>query len=245
MSKNNNLINKITLTNKVSEPVEEAIRSLRTNIQFCNTDRVVKTICVTSCIPNEGKSTTTINLAISMAEAGKKVLHIDADMRKPRLYKEITSKHNVGLSNFLSGMVELKDAISETNYDNLHLILCGPNPPNPAELLDTERFRLMLTALKDEYDYIVIDTPPLGSMIDAAIVASQTDGTILLIEYNTVDYKKAKMVKEQLEKANARILGVIVNKIPRREYKQNYYYDYDYYYKKNARKGEELQNNAM
>ena len=158
-----NLINKITLTNKVSEPVEEAIRSLRTNIQFCNTDRVVKTICVTSCIPNEGKSTTTINLAISMAEAGKKVLHIDADMRKPRLHKEITSKHNVGLSNFLSGMVELKDAISETNYDNLHLILCGPTPPNPAELLDTERFRLMLTALKDEY-IILLLIPTAGAL---------------------------------------------------------------------------------
>jgi len=165
---------KVNLTNRVSEPVAEAIRSLRTNIQFCNTDKIVKTICVTSCVPNEGKSTTTINLAISMAEAGRKVLHIDADMRKPKLYKDVAAKHNVGLSNYLSGMVDLKDAISETNYENLHVILCGPKPPNPAELLDTERFRLMLTALKDEYDYIIIDTPPLGSMIDAAIVAAHT-----------------------------------------------------------------------
>lgn len=236
---------KVNLTSKVSEPVAEAIRSLRTNIQFCNTDKIVKTICVTSCVPNEGKSTTTINLAISMAEAGRKVLHIDADMRKPKLYKDVAAKHNVGLSNYLSGMVDLKDAISETNYENLHVILCGPKPPNPAELLDTERFRLMLTALKDEYDYIIIDTPPLGSMIDAAIVAAHTDGTIMLIEYNTVDYKKAQMVKEQLEKANARILGVIVNKIPRREYKQYYYHDYDYYYRKNARKTGEVQSTAM
>lgn len=236
---------KVNLTSKVSEPVAEAIRSLRTNIQFCNTDKIVKTICVTSCVPNEGKSTTTINLAISMAEAGRKVLHIDADMRKPKLYKDVAAKHNVGLSNYLSGMVDLKDAINETNYENLHVILCGPKPPNPAELLDTERFRLMLTALKDEYDYIIIDTPPLGSMIDAAIVAAHTDGTIMLIEYNTVDYKKAQMVKEQLEKANARILGVIVNKIPRREYKQYYYHDYDYYYRKNARKTGEVQSTAM
>jgi len=236
---------KVNLTSKVSEPVAEAIRSLRTNIQFCNTDKIVKTICVTSCVPNEGKSTTTINLAISMAEAGRKVLHIDADMRKPKLYKDVAAKHNVGLSNYLSGMVDLKDAINETNYENLHVILCGPKPPNPAELLDTERFRLMLTALKDEYDYIIIDTPPLGSMIDAAIVAAHTDGTIMLVEYNTVDYKKAQMVKEQLEKANARILGVIVNKIPRREYKQYYYHDYDYYYRKNARKTGEVQSTAM
>ncbi len=235
---------KVILTNKVSEPVEEAIRSLRTNIQFCNTDKVVKTICLTSCVPNEGKSSTSISLAVSMAEDGKRVVHIDADMRKPKLYKDIMSKYNVGLSNYLSGMAELEEAISETNINNLHVILCGPKPPNPAELLGTERFKLMLTALKEKYDYVIIDTPPLGSMIDAAIVASLTDGAVMLIEYNTVDYKKAAMVKEQLEKANARILGVVMNKIPRREYKQYYYYDYDYYYKKNSKKRRQAENTA-
>jgi protein-tyrosine kinase len=223
---------KVMITSRLSEPVEEAIRTLRTNIQFCNTDKAVKTICLTSCIPNEGKSSTSLNLAVSMAGDGKKVLHIDADMRKPRLYKDILSRYNVGLSNYLSGMAELGDAISETNIDNLHVMVCGPKPPNPAELLGTERFRQMLEILKEKYDYVIVDTPPLGSMIDAAIVASLTDGTILLIEYNTVDYKKAAMVKEQLEKANARILGVVINKIPRREFKSYYYYDYDYYKKK-------------
>jgi len=226
---------KVMIKSKLSDAVEEAIRTLRTNIQFCNTDKAVKTICLTSCIPNEGKSSTSINLAVSMARDGKKVLHIDADMRKPRTYKDVTSKLNVGLSNYLSGMVELEEAISSTNIENLNVMVCGPKPPNPAELLGTERFRQMLADLKDRYDYVIVDTPPLGSMIDAAIIASLTDGTILLIEYNTVDYKKASMVKEQLEKANARILGVVINKIPRREFK-SYYYDYDYYYGKKSKR---------
>jgi capsular exopolysaccharide synthesis family protein len=236
---------KVMITNKLSEPVEEAIRTLRTNIQFCNTDKAVKTICLTSYVPHEGKSSTSINLAVSMSGDGKKVLHIDADMRKPRMYKDITSRYNVGLSNYLSGMVELEDTISKTNIDNLHVMLCGPKPPNPAELLGTERFKQMLEALKEKYDYVIIDTPPLGSMIDAAIVASLADGTIMLIEYNTVDYKKAVVVKEQLEKANARILGVVINKIPRREYRQYFYYDYDYYYKKKSKRQQHTEGTAV
>ena len=236
---------KVMIKSKLSDAVEEAIRTLRTNIQFCNTDKAVKTICLTSCIPNEGKSSTSINLAVSMARDGKKVLHIDADMRKPRTYKDVTSKLNVGLSNYLSGMVELEEAISSTNIENLNVMMCGPKPPNPAELLGTERFRQMLADLKDRYDYVIVDTPPLGSMIDAAIIASLTDGTILLIEYNTVDYKKAVMVKEQIEKANARILGVVINKIPRREFKSYYYYDYDYYYGKKLKKRRKKEDTAV
>ncbi len=227
---------RLNLTFDVSEPVEEALRTLRTNIQFCNTDKIIKTICLTSCIPNEGKSLTAINLSMSMASAGKKVIHIDADMRKPRLYKEIAVKFNTGLSNYLSGMAELDEAITKTNIDNLQLILCGPKPPNPAELLGTTRFTELMEGLKDRYDYVIIDTPPLGSMIDAAIIAAVTDGTIMLIEYNTIDYNKALKVKEQLEKANARILGVVLNKIPKKEYKNYYYYDYNYRYRESSRK---------
>ena len=226
---------KVNLAINVSEPMEEALRTLRTNIQFCNTDKVLKTICLTSCIPNEGKSMTAINLAISMASAGKKVIHIDADMRKPKQYKEINAKFNSGLSNFLSGMAELDDVISETYIENFQLILCGLKPPNPAELLGTARFTELIKKLKEKYDYVLIDTPPLGSMIDAAIIAAEADGTIMLIEYNTIDYNKALKVKEQLEKANARILGVVLNKIPKKEYR-DYYYDYNYHYRENSKK---------
>ncbi len=223
---------KVNVSTKISEPVEEAIRTLRTNIQFCNTDKMIKTICLTSCVPNEGKSVTAYNLAISMATANKKVLHIDADMRKPRQYKDIKAKYNTGLSNYLSGMAECNEIITETNIDNLHLILCGPKPPNPAELIGTTRFKELLETMKEKYDYIIIDTPPLGSMIDAAIIAAGADGTILLIAYKTVDYKKEMKVKEQLEKANANILGVVINKIPKKE--NNDYYYYNDHYRKNA-----------
>lgn len=236
---------KVNLSNKVSEPVEEALRTLRTNIQFCNTDKVVKTICLTSSIPNEGKSMTALNLAISMASANKRVVHIDADMRKPRQYKDITTKFNLGLSNYLSGMAELDEIISETNIDNLELVLCGPKPPNPAELLGTSRFKELLESLKGKYDYVIIDTPPLGSMIDAAIIASETDGTILLIEYNTIEYNKVLKVKEQLEKANARIIGVVLNKIPKKEYKDYYYYDYNYHYRQHSKKRGDVKEKAL
>lgn len=228
--------NIINLTNNISEPVEEALRTLRTNIQFCSAEKQVKTICVTSCIPHEGKTMTSINISISIASANKKVVYIDADMRKPRQFKKIASKYNAGLANYLSGMAELDDIIRETSIDNLHMIVCGPKPPNPAELLGTARFLELLEKLKERYDYIVIDTPPLGSMIDAAIIAAAADGTIMIVKYNTIDYRKALKVKEQLEKANARIMGVVLNRIPKKEYKDYYYYDYDYHYRQSAKK---------
>lgn len=228
---------KIKLSIKISEPVEEAIRTLRTNIQFCNADKIIKTICLTSCIPNEGKSVITMNLAISMAGANKKVLHIDADMRKPRQYKDMKVKFNTGLSNYLSGMADYDDIISETNIENLQLILCGPKPPNPAELLGTVRFKELLDTMEKKYDYIIIDTPPLGSMIDAAIIASKTEGTILLIAHKAIDFKREMKVKEQLEKANANIIGVVLNKIPRKDYRDYYYYNYHYKRNSNKRRG--------
>ena len=236
---------KLNLTFDVSEPVEEALRTLRTNIQFCSTGKAIKTICLTSCISNEGKSMTAINLSMSIASTGKKVIHIDADMRKPRMYKEIKVKFNSGLSNYLSGMEELDDVITETNMDNFQRILCGPKPPNPAELLGTSRFAELTDRLKERYDYIIIDTPPLGSMIDAAIIAAVADGTIILIEYNAIDYNKALKVKEQLEKADARILGVVLNKIPKKEYKDYYNYSYNYHYKGSARKKRTIKDRAL
>jgi capsular exopolysaccharide synthesis family protein len=225
---------RVNLENQVSEAVEEALRTLRTNIQFCAAEKPIKTICLTSCIPNEGKSMTALNLAISMASANKTVMYIDADMRKPRQCKMIDASFNTGLSNYLSGMSEVEEIISETNINNLQLILSGPKPPNPAELIGTSRFTALLEKLKETYNYVIVDTPPLGSMIDAALVATVADGTIMLIEHNTIDYNKALKVKEQLEKANARILGVVLNKIPRKEFRDYYYYDYSYHYRQHS-----------
>ena len=158
---------------------KEAYKTLRTNVQFCGND--VKIISLTSCVPNEGKSMVSFNLAISMAETGKKVLFIDADLRKSVLigrYK--INKAIKGLTQYLSGVEQLDDVRYSTNVKNMDLILSGPVPPNPAELLNNEKFTELLETARKEYDYVIIDTPPIGQVIDPAIVAQQTDGVIFL-----------------------------------------------------------------
>ena len=200
--------------------LDEAYKNLRTNISFCGDD--VKVIAITSCTPNEGKSSVSFNLAISMAEAGKRVLFIDADLRKSVLlgrYK--VNKAVKGLSHFLSGQEKIEDVACMTNIENLHVVFSGPVPPNPAELLSNKKFKLLLAELRKVYDYVIIDTPPLGSVIDAAVIAEQCDGAVMVIQANTISYKFAQKIKQQLEKSNCKILGVVLNKV---DMKKNSYY---------------------
>ncbi len=205
---------------KLDYSSEEAYKSLRTNLQFCGKD--VKVISFTSCIPNEGKSSITINIARSMAETGKRILLIDADMRKSVLVgRHRISKGISGLSHFLSGYKELDDVLCMTNVPNLYMILAGPVPPNPSELLGSKSFRNLIRACKDKFDYIFIDNPPLGSVIDAAVTSQVSDGMCLVMSANEISYKFAQNVKEQMEKTNCRILGVILNKV---QLKKNGYY---------------------
>ena len=183
----------------------EAYNTLRTNVQFCGND--VKIISLTSCVPNEGKSMVSFNLAISMAETGKKVLFIDADLRKSVLigrYK--INKAIKGLTQYLSGVEQLDDVRYSTNVKNMDLILSGPVPPNPAELLNNEKFTKLLETARKEYDYVIIDTPPIGQVIDPAIVAQQTDGVIFLISQANISYKYAQKQIEQMRKSGCRIL---------------------------------------
>lgn len=198
----------------------EAYKSLRTNIEFSGEDN--KVLVFTSCTPNEGKSTVTLALAQSLAEAGKKVLFIDADLRKSVL----AGRHNVngqlkGLSHFLSGQTELGEVMYRVKDTNMVMIFAGVVPPNPAELLGGKRFESLLTSARKAYDYVIIDAPPLGSVIDAAIIAKQSDASVLVISANTVSHKFAKVVKEQLEKSGCPILGVVLNKV---DMGQNKYY---------------------
>ena len=198
----------------------EAYKSLRTNIEFSGQDK--KVIVFTSCTPNEGKSTVSLSLAASLAEGEKKVLFIDADLRKSVLI----GRHRVvgelnGLSHFLSGQVELKDVLTKTQEPNLSVILAGVVPPNPAELLGNKRFAALLNGARKSYDYVIIDAPPLGSVIDAAVIAKNCDASVLVIAANTISYKFARFVKEQLAKADCPILGVVLNKV---DMKQNKYY---------------------
>lgn len=216
--------------------VSEAFKSLRTNIEFCGSD--IKVISVTSATPNEGKSSVAFNLAISMAEAGKKVLFIDADLRKSVMVGRYKITHGLhGLSHFLAGKNEIEEVLCNTNIHNLYMILTGPVPPNPAELLGNTEFQRLLFSARAVYDYIIIDTPPLGSVIDSAIVSRYCDGAIMILESGTISRKFAARVLEQLEKAGCKILGVVLNKVKIRQkgyygrYYGKYYGKYygDYY----------------
>lgn len=210
---------------------KEAYKTLRTNIQFCGTE--IKVITITSCTPNEGKSSVSFNLAVSFGEAGKKVILIDADMRKSVLigrYK--VGEVECGLSHYLSGQRELSDVIYSAEYDNMDVIFAGDYSPNPSELLGHDRFVDMIRVLREVYDYVIIDTPPLGAVIDSAVVAGVSDGAILVVEVNTINYHFAQDVKEQLVRSGCKIMGVIMNKVPVNNggYYQKYYKKYYKYY---------------
>lgn len=198
---------------KLTYHSREAYKSLRTNVSFCGED--IKVVALTSCTPNEGKSSVSFQLAVSMTEDGKRVLFIDADIRKSIFVgrHKIKAKKTKGLTHYLSGQSTLEEIICKTNVEGLDVILTGPVAPNPSELLGGKNFKELLAAKKNEYDIIIIDTPPLGSVIDSAIVARECDGVILVIAAEEVSYKFATKVKEQLETANGHILGVVLNKV--------------------------------
>ena len=190
----------------------EAYKTLRTNISFSGDD--IRVIALTSSIPNEGKSVVAFNLANSLAEDGKKVLYIDADIRKSvtvvRYGVDIETK---GLTHYLSGQAKLDQIIYETNIDNLSIVFTGQTAPNPSELLGNDRFKKMLEQEREDFDYVIIDCPPLGSVIDAAIVAKECDGAIIVIETDNASYKIVQRVKKQLDQSGCRILGAVLNKV--------------------------------
>lgn len=197
---------------ELSANVEESFKLLRTNLMFCGADK--KVIVVTSCMQSEGKSSVTLNLAISLAEIGKKVLLIDADLRKSVLAGRVQLQQQVnGLSHYLSGQEQLDNVVCDTNIQGLDLIFTGTQPPNPVELLSGKVFVQMLEKFRKEYDYVLIDAPPLGQVVDASVIADMCDGSVMVLESGAVSYRFAQDVKKQLEKAKCPILGVILNKV--------------------------------
>lgn len=207
---------------------EEAVKTLRTNIQFSG--KQVKTILFTSCYPNEGKSDVTFTLAVEMGKAGKRVLLVDADIRKSNFVRRYHVKENIlGLSQYLSGQAELKDVVYQTNFVNVDMIFAGPSAPNPSELLSDLEFDKMIREKREDYDYIFIDTPPALNLTDATIVAKNCDAGILIIESEAVSYKVAQKVKAQVERSGCHILGAVLNKVDVK--KGRYYNSYKGYYK--------------
>ena len=204
--------------------VRESYKNLRTNIMLSGKEN--KVIMLTSCSPNEGKSTVSFNLAVSIAETGKRVLFLDVDLRKSVLVGRYKIRKAIkGVTHFLAGQNQLEEVIYRTNQSDLDVVFSGPVPPNPAELLDSEDFRQMVQTLKDTYDYIIVDTPTLGSVIGAAIVAQSCDAAVLVVAANDVSYKFAQNVQEQLKKTGIRMIGVVLNKVDLSEngYYRKYY----------------------
>lgn len=203
---------------------QEAFKTLRTNLQFCGQD--ICTVVITSCNENEGKTTITLQLAKSLAEMDKRILVIDADMRKSGMAgRNTTAENPAGLSEVLTGQKPVRDCLYQTQYGNLTIMFAGKYPPNPVELLGGQYFEELLKTAKESYDYVLIDAPPLGSVIDAAVVAAKCDGTILVISDNQVRYRQALEVIEQLKKSGSKILGVVRNNIRKRDggYYRKYY----------------------
>ncbi|HJB18480.1 MAG TPA: CpsD/CapB family tyrosine-protein kinase [Candidatus Bariatricus faecipullorum] len=213
--------------------VREAVKTLRTNIQFCGDDKQV--IALTSCLPGEGKTCTALDIARSFAEMNRPVILIDADMRKSVLASRLQIQDSVmGLSHFLSGQCTLAEAIVSTSIPKLHLLMSGPMAPNPTELLETNRFKGMVESLRKVYDYIIIDCPPMGLVIDPAIIARQSDGIILVVESAKTKYRLAQDVKAKLEYTGCPVLGVVLNKVERGKQKGYYSKYYGKEYKKNG-----------
>lgn len=213
----------------------EAIKTLRTNIQLSG--KSIKTILVTSCFTNEGKSDVALSLVQELSSIGKKVLLIDGDIRKSDFVIRLGIEQEViGLSQFLSGQAEIKDLICSTNYPNLHIIFGGPVAPNPSGLLSEDLFRTFMKEIRNYYDYIVVDTPPVGSVIDAAVIARYCDGGIFVIEPGVVSYKLAQKCIRQIEKSGCRVIGAVMNKVDtkRDKYYSSYYKHYGDYYQKLA-----------
>lgn len=220
-------VNLITYMNPKS-PASEAYRILRTNIQFASPDKEIKTILITSSTPDEGKSTTIVNLGIILAQAGKKVLIIDCDLRKPVIHKSFRLANDSGLTNILVSNIESSNVINKTYIENLEILTSGPIPPNPAELLGSKKMKNLLDELTKIYDYILLDTPPIGLVTDSALLAALADGTIFVISSGKVVVEMAKRSKDSLLKVGANILGVVLNRIPKNEkgYYNSYYYKY-------------------
>ncbi|WP_251671013.1 MULTISPECIES: CpsD/CapB family tyrosine-protein kinase [unclassified Sporosarcina] len=213
----------VTQTNPKSV-VSEQFRTIRTNINFSMPDKELKSLLFTSAAPGEGKSTSSANTAVVFAQEGKKVLLIDSDMRKPTTHYTFSRMNATGLSNLLTRQWEIDDVIQQTDIDGLDLITSGPIPPNPAELLGSKAMDTLIGKLKEKYDLLIFDAPPVLSVTDAQILSNICDGTILVLNAGTTEKDSIVKAKEALESSKANILGTILNNFVLQ--KDHYYYQY-------------------
>lgn len=222
------MLKKLITKRNPKSPISEAYRSIRTNIEFSNIDKEIKTIVVTSSQQNEGKSTVIANLAVSFAGMeNKKILILEGDLRNPTVHRMFNISNTHGITDILTGQKSFDECVHKTEIEGLEVLTCGKMPPNPAEMLASNKMKALIESLKDYYDYIFIDCPPIGIITDAGIISTYADGTILVVASKEVDIEMAQISKDRLEKVNANILGVILNKF---EEANGAYGYYNYYY---------------
>lgn len=210
MSRQTNETILITEINPMST-VSEAYRALRTNTHFASIDKPAKILCVTSCQEGEGKTTTCANLAITYAQEGKRILLVDADLRRSNLHQVFGASNRRGLTHFLLNKQSLQDVAISTHVENLWLLPSGPIPPNPAELLSSNKMDLLLQEAADQFDVIIIDTPPVLLVTDAQIVAAKCEGVLLVVRSGKIKGRSLMKAKSKLEHVKARIMGVVLN----------------------------------
>lgn len=203
----------ITLSNPRS-PLSEAYRTLRTNLEFSSLDKPIRSMVVTSAAPEEGKSTTLANLAVVLAQAGKKVIVVDCDLRRPSLHKIFNAQSTAGFTDMMRDDTLLKKPpLEETDVANLKLLVSGMIPPNPAELLASKRMDEVIAALLKIGDIVLFDAPPVIAVTDAAVLASKVDVVLLVVSAGRTKRDHAKKAKALLDKVNARLIGTVLNNV--------------------------------
>lgn len=208
-----------------NSPEAEAFRQLRTNLDFFNIDSPCQSIVVTSSDEAEGKTTTAVNLAAALSVAGRRVILLDCDLRRPKVSEHLGLESKVGVTSVLTGRVSLEQSIQRRAADNLRVIASGPIPPNPSELVSSERMRALLRQLKGNFDYVIVDTPPLLPVTDAAAIASFSDGVLLIAAYKRSTSRKLIRAREGLERVAANVLGSVFTMAPISRGSSYYYYN--------------------
>lgn len=220
---------KITLSplyvhEKPKSTISEKFRGIRSNIMFSNAENEIGSLLVTSEKPVSGKSTISANIAVTYAQAGYKTLIIDGDMRKPTQHYIFDLPNNSGLSNLIINKATYSDSIKVTNVDNLAILTAGPTPPNPSELIASSKFETIFNELSDHYDFIVIDTPPVNTVTDAQVYAQTVKNCVLVIDAEKNNKIEVKKAKDLLNKADGKLLGAVLNKMPVDKNSSYYYY---------------------